>query len=36
MGETFYTALGIETDADRETIQRAYREVVTSGPPRRR
>ena len=33
MGETFYMVLGIETDADRETIQRAYREHVKETHP---
>ena len=33
MGETFYRVLGIETDADRETIQRAYREHVKETHP---
>jgi curved DNA-binding protein CbpA len=33
MGETFYMVLGIETDADREAIQRAYREHVKETHP---
>ena len=31
--ETFYSVLGVETDADRETIQRAYREHVKETHP---
>lgn len=33
MGETFYTALGVDPDADTETIQRAYREQVKNHHP---
>lgn len=33
MGETFYTALGVEADADRETIKRAYRDHVKETHP---
>jgi curved DNA-binding protein CbpA len=33
MGETFYTALGVSTDADQETIRRAYREQVKEVHP---
>lgn len=33
MSETFYTALGVEADADREMIQRAYRDHVNETHP---
>jgi len=33
MGETFYSALGVDTDADRETIRRAYRDQVKETHP---
>ena len=33
MGETFYSVLGVEADADRETIQRAYRDHVKETHP---
>jgi curved DNA-binding protein CbpA len=33
MGETFYTALGVDDDADTETIHRAYRELVKETHP---
>lgn len=33
MAETFYSALGVESDADGETIRRAYRELVKETHP---
>ena len=33
MGETFYSTLGVDEDADRETIRRAYRELVKQTHP---
>jgi len=33
MGETFYTVLGVDDDADRERIQRAYRALVKETHP---
>lgn len=33
MGETFYSVLGVDADADRETVRRAYREHVKEAHP---
>lgn len=33
MSKTFYSALGVNTDADTETVQRAYRELVKDTHP---
>lgn len=33
MGETFYSVLGVDPDADTETIKRAYRELVKDHHP---
>jgi hypothetical protein len=33
MGETFYTALGVDGDADGDAIRRAYRDLVKECHP---